>query len=88
MTTKMIDAKGRLMMGSDYAGKMVIVDDSDPDKVIITTAVPIPAREAWLFQNDYAINLVRAGLKQAREREFVDGPDLKAAARLAAKIDD
>jgi hypothetical protein len=88
MTTKMIDAKGRLMMGRGFAGKMVMVDDSDPDKIIITTAVPIPVREAWLYENDRAINLVRAGLKQARQLEFVEGPDLKVDARLAAKCDD
>jgi hypothetical protein len=36
MTTKIIDKKGRLMLGAALARRMVIVDDSDPEKIVIS----------------------------------------------------
>ena len=79
MTTKLVDSKGRLALGNRYAGRMVLIDDSEPDRLIIIPAVAIPDREAWLYRNDEAINLVREGLAQAREGRFADSPaDLDA----------
>ncbi len=76
MTIKLVDSKGRLALGSAFAGRMVIINDEDPDRLVITLAVAIPEREAWLYQNPAALDLVRTGLEQARAREFVEGPDL------------
>jgi len=59
MTTKIIDSKGRLALGSDFAGRLVIVDDADPDKIIVTLARAIPEKEAWLYQNEEALRRVR-----------------------------
>ena len=39
MNTKIVDKKGRLMLGTALAGRMVIVDDSDPDNIVISPAV-------------------------------------------------
>lgn len=36
MTTKTIDDSGRLSLGPEYAGQTVIIDDSDPDRIVIT----------------------------------------------------
>jgi hypothetical protein len=80
MTTKLVDGKGRLMLGSRLAGRMVIIDDSDPEHIIITPAVAIPEKEAWLYKNEEAIRRVRGGLEQARKRRFSKSPpDLDAA---------
>ena len=84
MTTKLVDGKGRLMLGSRFAGRMVIVDESDADRVVITPAVAIPEREAWLYENPKALDLVRAGLKQASQGRFGESvPNLDADAKLA-----
>ena len=83
MTTKLIDKKGRLMLGTAYAGRMVLVDDSDPEQIIISPAVAIPVREAWLYKNKEALNRVRKGLQQARDGNFSESPpDLDKDATL------
>jgi hypothetical protein len=88
MTTKLIDSKGRLMLGSGLAGRMVIIDDSDPNRIVICPAVAIPASEAWLYQNEEALDRVRLGLAQARAGDFADAPpDLGADAALADQLD-
>lgn len=88
MTTKLIDGKGRLMLGSKLAGRMVIVDDSDPEHIIITPAVAIPEKEAWLYKNKVALQRVRAGLEQARQgKSSKSPPDLDADAALADAIE-
>ena len=89
MTTKTIDSKGRLALGSNFAGRLVIVDDADPDKIVITVARAIPEKEAWLYKNKEALGKVRRGLAQARERRFCKTPpDLAAAAALFAELQD
>ncbi len=89
MTTKLVDSKGRLVLGRVLAGRMVIVDDSDPDHIIITPAVAIPEREAWLYKNEEALRRVREGLAQARSGQFSRTPlDLEADAELADSIED
>jgi hypothetical protein len=85
MTVKTVDKKGRLMLGSNFAGRLVIVDDTVPGKVTVSPAVAIPEREAWLYDNEIALRLVRAGLEEARAGEFSKSPpDLKADAALIA----
>ena len=89
MTTKTIDSKGRLALGSDFAGRLVLVDETDPNKIIITLARAIPEEEVWLYQNEEAIGRVRRGLAQARERRFSKAPpDIEGDAALAAELED
>lgn len=88
MTTKLIDKKGRLMLGTALAGRMVIVDDSDPNQIIISPAVAIPEREAWLYKNKEALGRVRKGLEQARAGDFSESPpDLDKDAALADQLE-
>ena len=70
MTTKVVDSKGRITLGSKFVGRTVIVDDSDPEKIVITPAVVIPEREAWLYAIPTALNSVRKGLAQAKAGKF------------------
>jgi hypothetical protein len=89
MTVKTIDSKGRLALGSEFAGQLVLVNDTDPDKIVIQKAQAIPAREAWLYQNDKALDLVRQGLAQARAGDFSEAPsDLNADAALVGQLAD
>ena len=88
MTTKLVDQKGRMLLGSHLAGRMVLVDDSDPNRIIITPAIAIPESEAWLYENKVALDRVRKGLEQAKQGQFSEAPpDLNADAALADRLD-
>ena len=87
MVTKIVDSKGRLALGSRFVGKTVIVDDSDPQRIVITPAVVIPEHEAWLYQNETALSAVRQGLQQAKQRRFAkSAPDLRQDRAVADKL--
>jgi hypothetical protein len=86
MITKVADSKGRVALGSDFAGRMLIIDDSDPARLILTPAVAIPEREAWLYKNPEALAAVRQGLEEARAGKFAAAPDTNADASLAAEL--
>ncbi len=88
MTTKVADSKGRIALGSEFAGHMFIVNDSDPNRIIITPAVAIPANEAWLYRNETARELVSTGLQQARTGQFSEAPpDIEKDASLAGELE-
>jgi hypothetical protein len=72
MTTKTLDAKGRVTLGSQFAGQTVVIDDSNPSCILIKPVVMIPAQEAWLYKNQTALDRVREGLDEARRGEFAD----------------
>jgi len=48
----------------------------------------VPADEAWLWKNKKALAMVQRGLEDARQRRFVEAPDLAAGEKLAARIKD
>ena len=77
MTTKTLDAKGRVTLGSRFAGQTVVIDDSDPTCITIKPVVMIPADEAWLYKNQTVLGLVRQGLDGARRSNFAEAsPDV------------
>lgn len=81
-TFKIIDEKGRLTLGREYAGRTVQVEKND-DGVVVKLCRVVPEREAWLWENETAKAMVRRGLKQARDGDLNDGPDLAAAFAFA-----
>jgi hypothetical protein len=85
--TKNIDSKGRLTLGEAFANRTVLVEERG-DEIVLHLARVIPEREAWLYENPTALGAVRRGLKQARQRKLLDGPDLGKAAKLAGKLED
>jgi len=85
---KNVDSKGRLTLGESFANATVIVESRGEGEVIVKLARVIPAREAWLYDNQAALASVRRGINQAAERQFVAGPDLKAASELAGQLQD
>lgn len=86
---KTTDAKGRVTLGGRFANRAVIVEQQSDDAVLIRLARVIPEREAWLYENPKALTAVRRGLDQARKGQVAKRPpDLKAAAKLAARLED
>lgn len=75
---KTIDDKGRLTLGREFAGRTVRMEKGDGGIVLKFYRV-VPEREAWLWENETAKGMVDRGLRQAREGELSDGPDLAGA---------
>jgi hypothetical protein len=80
MTTKTVDARGRITLGPRYANRLVIVREHKDGALEIIPAEAIPAREVWLFKNAGARKAVHASIEEARAGEFAESPDLKADA--------
>jgi predicted transcriptional regulator len=78
MTTRTVDARGRLTLGPRYANRLVIVRASEDGALEIIPAEAIPAREAWLHKNAKARQAVRAGIEEARAGRFAKAPSLGA----------
>ncbi|MEO6022269.1 MAG: hypothetical protein ABIP64_03980 [Burkholderiales bacterium] len=86
---KNTDSKGRVTLGGHFANQAVIVEHRSDDEVVIRLARVIPEGEAWLYENPKALASVRRGLDQARKGNVTkQPPDLKAAAKLAAQLED
>ncbi|MDZ4684588.1 MAG: hypothetical protein SH850_05815 [Planctomycetaceae bacterium] len=73
METKTVDSRGRLALGSEFAGKTVLVKKTKQGLTIVP-AVVIPEHEAWLYKNPAALEAVERGLAQAKARQFVENP--------------
>ncbi len=86
---KSADSKGRVALGGHFANRAVIVEHRSADEVVVRLARVIAEREAWLYENPKALASVRRGLDQARKGKVAKKPpDLKAAAKLAAQLED
>ena len=86
---KNTDSKGRVTLGAHFANRAVIVEQRSDDEVVIRLARVIPEGEAWLYENPKALASVRRGLDQARKGAVAKkSPNLKAAAKLAAQLED
>ena len=77
MTTKTVDDKGRITLGQAFANQTVVVDDSNPNELVIRKMVLIPAEEAWLYKNETAKKRLRKGLAEASEGDFAEAPDVE-----------
>jgi hypothetical protein len=84
-TLKTIDEKGRLTLGREFAGRTVQVEKDDGG-ILIKFYRVVPEHEAWLWENETAKGMVDRGLKQAREGELNNGPDLAAAFAFADSL--
>ncbi|HEY2148594.1 MAG TPA: hypothetical protein VGH32_11690 [Pirellulales bacterium] len=89
MTTKTADSKGRIVLGSRFANKTVIVEEIDETEVRVMMAVVVPEREVWLHQNAKAKAAVKRGLAQAKSRRFSrNPPNIKRDAALSERLSD
>ena len=88
MISKNTDSKGRITLGEAFANKTMLVDWQD-DQIILRFARVIPESEAWVYENPKALESLRRGLGQARDKKFSrKGPDLEEAKILADKLQD
>ena len=85
--TKQADERGRISLGKSFANCTFLVQEKSGN-IVISPARVIPEREAWLYENEDALKLVREGLEEARKGEHVKPPDLEKARRFAATIPD
>jgi len=85
--TKQADGRGRISLGTGFANRTFLMETSG-DCIVIRPARVIPEREAWLYENEEALEQVRTGLAQARDRKFAQGPSLKESRRLAESMGD
>ena len=69
-----IDAKGRLLLGEEYANQDVIMETQADGSLLLKPAAVVPIAEAWLYKNKSAFQSVRRGLEQAAARKFVKDP--------------
>lgn len=89
MTTKTADSKGRISLGKEFANHPVIIERVGPNEVRVIKARVIPEDEAWLWENEETMGMVKRGIKQAKQHEFADRPpDLDADNRLIGELDD
>jgi hypothetical protein len=83
---KTIDGKGRLTLGSEFAGRTVQVEKENDGVVVVKFCRVVPDNEAWLWENETAKGMVDRGLRQARDGALHDGPDLAAAFNFADSL--
>jgi hypothetical protein len=85
---RQVDSKGRIALDKSYAGSTMLVERLDDGTIVLRPSVTVPTNEAWLWKNKRALNDVQEGLDEARRGVHAEPPNLKAAAKLAAKIKD
>ena len=57
---KVVGANGQITLGKQYAGRQVLVEQSEPGVWIVRTATVIPDNERWLHLSDAAADLQAA----------------------------
>jgi len=88
LTTKMVDERGRLSLGREFAEHLVIVRRVAEGVLQIVMAEAVPARESWLYKNPAALNAVMQGIEDAKQGDLVEGPDVEAGDALLADMED
>ena len=89
MKLKQVDSRGRIPIGVQFAGRSMTVQLRKDGSVLLVPCVAIPEREQWLFKNKKALELVRTGLEQAAQGQFVDDPpDLDADAERLSEVEE
>lgn len=57
---KVVGSNGQISLGKRYAGRQVLVEESEPGVWIVRTATVIPDNERWLHQPQAVDDLQRA----------------------------
>src|SRR5438477_4798751 len=59
-TAQVIDASGRILLGKEFAGRQVLVEEAEPGVWTVRTAAVIPDNERWLHTPQVSGALSRA----------------------------
>ena len=84
---KQIDSKGRLLLGSEFAGATFLMEKQKDGSLVLRPAVTVPVEAAWFFKNQKAQNLVRAGLEEAAQGKLKK-VNWKSDSKLVAQLED
>lgn len=57
---KTVGANGQVSIGKRYAGRQVVIDESEPGVITIRTATVVPDNERWLHEPETAASLKAA----------------------------
>jgi len=57
---KLVGSNGQISLGKQYAGRHVLVEQSEPGVWIVRTATVIPDNERWLHESGVAADLQAA----------------------------
>jgi predicted transcriptional regulator len=76
MTTKTADSKGRVTLGQAFANKLIQIHEQADGRLILIPCRAIPEREAWLYENEHALDMVREGLAAAAAGRLVERSDI------------
>ena len=89
MTTKTADSKGRVALGKAFANSPVMIHWISPIEARVVRARVVPESEAWLWDNQETIGMVKRGLQEAEQRKFAENlPDLDLDDALVSELDD
>ncbi len=85
--TKQIDSKGRLLLGSEFAGTTFLMETQKDGSFLLRQAVTVPVETAWFFKNQKAQNLVKAGLEEAAQGKLKKS-NWKSDSKLVNQLED
>lgn len=71
---KIVDNKGRLILGSRYNGKQFLINEDEDGKIVLTPSISVPVKEQWLWSNTQAMDSVQRGLNDAKNGRTVEDP--------------
>lgn len=59
-SVKVIGTNGQISLGKQYAGRQVLVEESEPGVWLVRTATVIPDNEQWLHSSKASTDLANA----------------------------
>ena len=86
-TAKQTDSKGRLLLGSEFAGATFLMEVQKDGSLLLRPAITIPVETEWFFKNREAQQLLRDGLKEAAQGHLKK-VNWKSDQKLAAQLED
>lgn len=66
------DSAGRITLGKEFAGKTFTIQHQPNGDILLSPVVVLHEREAWLYQNEQALNQVKTGLAQSATGQLED----------------
>jgi hypothetical protein len=71
---KVVDSKGRLILGNRYNGKQFLIKEGTDGIIILTPSISVPVKEQWLWSNVAAMDSLQKGLNEAENGQRAEDP--------------